>query len=222
MNPAISIVISSFGTRAATWDRVRDCLQAIAAQDISGVEVVLCKMPELPGEVPSDLQDIVPTLRVMGGSSPDAHARKTLGVRAAAAPIVALIDADCMPRRGWVQTVLETFAFYPEVAMVQGRMSGENGGFAGSVRRFFAGPEPKVAGPAKYTATNNVAFRREAYLEYPLPEGSGSDAVRIQTAAMLRAHYVLWQEPAMVALRDRRGLATAAGVAAEHSTAIAR
>jgi hypothetical protein len=31
MVPALSVVIGGFGSREATWDRVRDCLQAIAA-----------------------------------------------------------------------------------------------------------------------------------------------------------------------------------------------
>ena len=219
MVPAISVVIGSFGSREATWDRVRDCLQAIATQDLAdSLEVVLCRIPELPGEAPADLPEISSNLKILNVLTPDEHARKTLGVRSATAPVVALMDADCMPQPGWAASVLETFAFYPEVAVVLGRMAGEKRGWLG---HFFAGPDPKIAGPSKFTATNNVAYRREAYLDYPLPEGSGAEAVRIQTAAMLRAHYVLWQEPAMVALRDRRGLAKAAGVAAERPAAVA-
>ena len=219
MVPALSVVIGGFGSREATWDRVRDCLQAIAAQDAGPVEVVLCRIPELPGEAPADLSDIVPNLKILGGMVADEHARKTLGVRAASAPVVALMDADCMPQAGWMANILETFSFYPEVAVVQGRMKGAKRSW---LKSFFAGPDPKTAGPAKFTATKNVAFRREAYLDYPLPEGSGAEAVRIQTAAMLRAHYVLWEVPAMIALRDRRGLAKAAGVAVERPAAGAR
>jgi hypothetical protein len=134
---------------------------------------------------------------------------------------VALLDADCMPQAGWLSSVLETFRYYPEVAAVHGRMAGESGGW---LRRFLHGPDAVHGGPARYTADNNVAFRREAYLEYPLPAGSGSRAVKIQTAAMLRAHYVLWAEPAMQVLLDRRGVRASAGSAAavESTVAVSR
>ncbi|MFM2124353.1 MAG: hypothetical protein RL328_804 [Acidobacteriota bacterium] len=216
MVPALSVVIGGFGRRQATWDRVRDCLQAIAAQTAGPVEVVLCRIPELPGEAPQDLAEITPNLKILQVHIEDEHARRTFGVRAAAAPIVALLDADCMPQSGWAAALLETFEFYPEVAVVHGRMKGETVGW---IRRFL---DPKIASPAKVTATNNAAYRREAYLDYPLPEGSGARAVRLQSAAMRRAGYRLWQEPAMVALRDRRGLAKAAGLSVENPAAITR
>lgn len=61
-------------------------------------------------------------------------------------------------------------------------------------------------GPTRSTATHNVAFRREAYLDYPFPAGSGAKAVALQSAAMLHAHYVLWTHPGMRVQRDRRGV----------------
>jgi hypothetical protein len=100
-----------------------------------------------------------------------------------------------MPQSGWLRSVLEAFQYYPEVAMVRGSMAGERGGWW----------HPRKAGPAVETAENNVAFRREAYLDCPFPEGAGAKVVRLQTAALRRAGYVLWTEPAMQVMRDRRG-----------------
>jgi hypothetical protein len=113
----------------------------------------------------------------------------------------------------------ETFHYYPEAAMVHGRLVGEDRGWQGHLRRFIYGADAEVGAPAHFTATNNAAFRREVYCEYPFPAGSGKQAVRIQTAAMLRAHYVLRCEPAMLVLRDRRGARQTTGFTAAPSKA---
>jgi hypothetical protein len=55
-----------------------------------------------------------------------------------------------------------------------------------------------------------VAFRREAYLDCPFPIGSGKQGVALQSASMRRARYVLWEEPSMKVIVDRRGLKQAA------------
>jgi hypothetical protein len=220
MRPDVSVVVSRFGIREATWDRVRNCLQALAAQgEEARLEVLLCSIPELPGRAPADLAEILPGLRVVETPNPDAHARKLLAARLAAAPILAFLDADCLPRAGWVAAIAETFRYYPEAAAVTGPVLGERAGWWSQLRAFAAGPEPREPGPARRTAENNIAFRREAYLEYPLPEGSGAQAVRIQTAALLRAHYVLWRNPELRVLRDRRGVAPATAVAVERPAA---
>jgi hypothetical protein len=192
----VSIVVSGFGVREASWDRLRSCLDALGRQG-NPLEVLLVETAGLPGEVPDDIRDILPDFKVVCCPSSDPWARKTAGVRAAASPIVAFVDADCMPQPGWVQTIRETFQYFPEVAVVHG--CEEQGWFA----RLFPSNQP---GPTRSTASNNVAFRREAYLDCPFPEGSGARAVAIQSASMRRARYVLWAEPGMRIITDRRGL----------------
>jgi hypothetical protein len=203
MKPAVSLVVSGFGVREASWDRLRMCLRAVARQEAGPVEVVLVKMTELHGEVPEDIRDILPGTRIVRCENSDPWARKTVGARAAASPIVAFVDADCMPQLGWLQSLLEVFQYYPEVAVVRG-VEERNW-----LRRML--PGRRAVGPARSTAANNVAFRREAYLDCPFPEGAGAKAVPLQTAAMLRAGYVLWAEPAMQVIGDRRGLKQASG-----------
>jgi len=200
VKPAISVIVAGFGVREASWDRLRSCLQAVAAQEIAEhVEVLLCEMAELYGEVPEDIKDTLPGLRVLRCATDDLCARKTLAAQKATAPIVAFLDADCMPQVGWLRSILDTFRYYPEVAVVGGQVAGERASWL------------RVLWPVPTTA-ENVAFRREAYLDCPFQEGSGADAVRLQSAALRRARYVLWTESAMLLMRDRRGLAQAAGV----------
>lgn len=167
------------------------------------------------GQITDDLREALPNLRLIACDSTDPHVCRTFAARQASGSVVAFLDADYLTQAGWLQRMSDTFHYYPEVAMVHGRIAGENQGWQGQLRRFLVGAEAAEGAPARYTATNNAAFRREVYCEYPFPEGSGRQAVRIQTAAMLRAHYVLWREPGMVVIRDRRGLRQAGRVAVE-------
>jgi hypothetical protein len=220
MEPAVSVVISRFGVREATWDRVRNCLAALTRQDCAlPFEVLLCSMPELPGRTPAGLDELLPGLRIVATRSPDPHVRKLHAVRMASAPVVAFLDADCLPPADWIARMTETFHYYPEVAVVTGPVDGERGTLWAKVRALVTGGEGHEPGPARWTAENNVALRREAYLEYPLPEASGTRAVRIQTAAMLRARYVLWRDPGLRVMRDRRGVASPAAVVMERPVA---
>lgn len=212
--------MSDFGEYPPSWARLRSCLDALAQQEgIEQTEVLLCEMPGLHGQITDDLRESLPKLQLIRCDSTDAHARRTFAVRQSSGSVIAFLDADCLPQAGWLQRLTDAFHYYPETAMVHGRIVGETRGWQRALRQFFFGAESAVGAPARYTATNNVAFRREVYCEYPFPEGSGKQAVRIQTAAMLRAHYVLWREPAMLAIRDRRGRRQARGVAVQVAAA---
>ena len=216
----VSVIVSDFGQREPSWERLRSCIGALAVQQgVEQTEVLLCEMPWLYGQVPDYICELLPNLRIVRCDSTDPHSRKTMAVREAAGSVVAFLDADCLPQAGWLRQVNDTFHYYPEAAMVHGRMVGEDGRWQGQLRKFFCGPDSTEGAPAHFTATNNAAFRREVYCEYPFPAGSGGQAVRIQTAAMLRAHYLLWREPAMLVLRDRRVMRQGAGVALEQFAA---
>lgn len=195
MAPAVSIIVSGFGLREASWDRLRSCLEAIARQDAGLVEVLLVEMAGLQGEVSEDVREVLPSLKSVPCTSSDPWARKTAGVQNATTPIVAFVDADCMPQAGWLQLIVETFQYYPEVAVIRGAQE------ATWLRRLL--PGWRGAGPVSTTATHNVAFRREAYLDCPFPPGSGSQAVALQSVALRRAGYLLWSEPAIRVNRDR-------------------
>lgn len=198
MGPALSVIIAGFGTREPSWDRVRACLHALATQQVSKLEVLLCHIPELPGKVPQDIGDICPGTKLLESAGKDANSRKTEAVRSAGAPVVALLDADCLPHPSWAKALLEAFDYYPEIAALTGRMLGEK-------PAWFERAFPGTAGPARVLATSNVAYRREAFLDYPLLAGDPVEAVMLQSSAMRRAGYVLWSDPEVQVLRDRRG-----------------
>jgi Glycosyl transferase family 2 len=197
--------------RGASADSLQCCLAAIARQDTEHpVEVVVVGMP-----VTGEALDIVPEPRAVACSSTDVWTLKTEGVRHATAPIVAFVDADCLPQESWANSILETFRFYPDVAVVLGQTRE-----AGWLRWPF--PARRREGPATTTAGSNIAFRREAYLDCPFQAGAGKKAAAIQAALLRRAHYQLWMQPAMQAIRDRRGLKQVEELRADYSTAVIR
>lgn len=208
---AVSVVIAAVGRREPTWDRVRNCLAALARQE-GGVafEVLLCGLPELPGQTPADFVEILPALRDVDCGEAGIAARRTCAAQQASAPVVAFLEADCLAPPDWVARIEEAFRYYPEVAVVRGPSPG------GPVSRWLGWlPQRRLPGPVHRTAVNNVAFRRDAYLDYPLAPGIGErEAIRLQSAAMRQAHYLLWQDPGLRVIRDRRGLVPAGGVAA--------
>jgi hypothetical protein len=219
-SPSVTVIVAGFAVREPSWDRLRSCLGGIMGQDADvAVEVILAEMPELNGEVPDDIREMVTGLRVVPCLGTDLNLRKTACVKRATAPIVAFIDADCIPQRGWLAGMLETFRYDPEVAMVRGQSSDAPKWQETLLRAVF--PRRTEAGRARASADHNVAFRREAYLDCPLPEGAGASAIRQQTKALRRARYVLWEQPAMKMLRDRRGMPQA-GMAADLSTVSTR
>lgn len=210
MRPLVSIVVSGFAVREASWDRLRSCLQSIARQEAGPLEAVLVERAGLSGDVSNEMRDILPGIKLVECTNSDAWARKTAGARAAEAPLIAFVDGDCLLQPGWVASLLETFHYFPEVAVMRGATDGQWWERLLTLRR---------AGPVRRSAANNVAFRREAYLDCPFPEGSGARAVALQSAALRRARYVLWAEPQMRVMRDRRGLAQAVRALADYSTA---
>jgi len=205
----VSIVISG----DAPWDSLRGCLEAVTAQEVAQpVEVLLVEMAS--SKVSEEMRDRLPGVTLLACPDSDRWAQKTWGARHASAPIVAFLEADCLPQEGWLRAILDTFQYYPEVSAVRGQ------DVHNWLHRLV--PGRRGAGPTGWTAETNVAFRREAYLDCPFPDGSGSEAVQLQTAAMRRAGYVLWGDSAMQVIRERRGLKQALGLRADYSTAAMR
>ncbi|MEO8096960.1 MAG: glycosyltransferase family 2 protein [Acidobacteriota bacterium] len=194
MSTMLSVIISGIGPDEAAWESVQECLRALEVQDCDEpFEVLVCAHDRARSCVPGDLTETFPQVRVLMDSNESEATRKNLAVEAARGKIVAFLDADCRPERSWLRTLADVFHYYPETAVVSGEAP--DSGLLGWLQR--AAGRKREAGPVQFTATNNAAFRREAYLEYPLPVDAGSQAESMQTAGLRRARYVLWFEPAL-------------------------
>ena len=190
------------------WKDIRRALGSLARQDFSEpVEFLLCESERFRDRVPSDLTSILPALRIVLVPETQSYAVKNFGVRAASADIVALLDADCVPDASWLRRLVENLRRSPHAAAVSGRTlyPGTSLGVrvCALLGRSYA--DPGHRGETRFTAINNCAFRRDAYLAHPLPTGLGTFSSRIQSEALRRAGWTLLFDPEIQVVHDFEG-----------------
>lgn len=146
-------------------------------------------------------------MQLLVESGRTAYELKNAGVRRARAPIVAVIDADCVPMAGWLRAALEGFRAHPDAAAVSGRTV-YRGRIAlerilSLITRSL--PTDGEAAATQRIAANNVAYAREVYLRHPLTLEAGTWSSRLQNEAILRSGGRLYFEPRMEVVHDHAG-----------------
>ncbi len=203
--PVVSVVIVEDyapGT-AGAWDDFRRCLTALASQDFDeSFELILSEWDGFRDSVPADLDQIALGLKVVFSSGRSAFELRNEGVRVASAPLVALLDADCMPAPGWLRAAVEALRSQPSAAAVSGRTLGARRTW---LERISSLPQRAVGdeGSARETChllVNNAAYRRQVYLRHPLSLAAGICGHRLQTEAIRRAGGRIYFEPGMEAV----------------------
>ena len=121
-DPALSVVVVS--DYAAGGPRAREdvgaTLRALASQPSEvGLEVIVCDDERLAGELAADVLDAFPGARLLPVPASGSYALKNAGARAARAPIVAILDADCNPSPGWADALLEALMEQAAIALAQ-------------------------------------------------------------------------------------------------------
>ncbi|MDQ3516855.1 MAG: glycosyltransferase family 2 protein, partial [Gemmatimonadota bacterium] len=123
-SPVVSVVIVSdyAGGEAKAWDDIRATVDAFARQDFTGrAEFLLSESASIQKEIPADLSETLPSLRLVLSPASSSYDLKNHGVRAASADIVAIIDADCIPDPEWLRHLVEAMRLNPDVVAVSGR-----------------------------------------------------------------------------------------------------
>jgi len=199
--PAVSvIVVSDYGGRTAEdWQYLRDTLGALGRQAFAEpVEVLLVDSTPAGQQMPPDLQDLVPGLRVINGLESTRELLNT-AVRLAAADLVALLDGDCAPAPGWLRAAVDAVRAHPQVAAASGRTTYPDKGFSyrvfATLSRAFL--DPGRPGPTRFISNNNAIFRRAVLLQHPLGAFPRPLAARLQTEAIRLAGGALYFEPGM-------------------------
>lgn len=208
--PVVSVlIVADHDTdRHAELADLRSCLQALAAQDVDEpVEFLLVETPERARTLPADVLALLPGLRVIGVPQNATYEQKNAGAQAAQGDIIALLDVDCIPVAGWLQSLITTFRAHPDYVAVSGRTRYE--GTTASERclsvlsRGFL--DPGQEGPTRFISNNNSGFLREVYQRFPLPEGEGPYAAQLQSAAISRDGGRFLFQPAMTVIHDFEG-----------------
>lgn len=209
------VVVSDYaGGSDKAWDDLRTTLAALAAQDVDvPVEHLLVESAEIAERVPADLAHVLPGLRVeaapVGRGFGASYALKNHGVARARAPWVAILDADCVPERGWLRAALAAAARRPDVGAVSGMTVYAGRSLSERVLAVLSRAYLDRRGRAgtKFVSNNNCLVRRDAALAHPLPEDGGPFAARIQSEALRAAGWHLAFEPAMRVTHDFEGWA---------------
>lgn len=210
--PSVSVVIvSDHGAIGPEgWSDIRRALSALSDQDFRGpAEFLVCESERSRGQLPSDLTESLPSTRLCFFPEVTSYELKNRGVETATAEFVALLDADCQPDRSWLGRMVRGLRERPTAAAISGitlyRSDSVLVRTCALLGRSYV--DPGRAGPTRFIAINNCAFRREAYLDCPLPTGIGTFSSRLQSEALRRAGWELLFDPDIRAIHDFDGWA---------------
>jgi len=208
--PVVSVlIVADHDTdRHAELVDLRSCLQALAVQEVDeSVEFLLVETQERARNLPADLLAELPSLRVIAVPNDATYEQRNAAALDAQGEIIALLDADCIPLSGWLQSMINTFRSNPQFVAVSGRTMYE--GKTTSERclsvlsRGFLDPGKEA--PTRFISNNNSGFLRKVYERFPLHEGEGPYAAQLQSAAIMRDGGRFLFQPAMTVIHDFEG-----------------
>ena len=193
------------------WEHLRSSLRAVATQDFDEpVEVLLVESGSLVSEMPPDVKDVIPDLRLVAGPEGGSYELKNEAARQATTELLVLLDADCIPERDWLRRLVEGLRAHPEAVVLSAKTE-----YAGRSRterilsllsRSYL--DPGRFGETRFISNNNAIFRREAMLAHPLPEGVGPFGSRAQSEAFRREGRPMLFEPRTRVVHDFEGWET--------------
>ena len=176
MNPRLSVIIPNLNS--LTIDRT---LAAVRAQEfeLAEVEVLVVGLDE-PGLVGvNGLIRLIST----GTAAPPAVARN-IGAREAQGELLVFTDADCMPHRHWLRTLVQRYQD-PDVKIVGGGVAFPGQKYwrlADNISTFHPYLHTAPAGTRDQLPSLNLSLRRSVWDEvgsfderYPLPAGEDAD-----------------------------------------------
>lgn len=174
--PLVSVVIETVTARydvkssASMVDDLAPTLLGLRGQTYPAdlIEAIVVLDPDVPAAAAEAVRRRFRFARLVFSPVKNYYAAKNAGAQAAGGSVIALLDGDCEPDAAWVERLVSSLG--PDDAAVCGRTR-----YAAvtPLAKTLAVPGlGYVLGDASGAATgfnlNNVAFRREVLLEYPL------------------------------------------------------
>jgi glycosyltransferase involved in cell wall biosynthesis len=145
-------------------------------------------------------EDDVLRWRVLPTRDGGYYRNKDLGARSAAGDIIVFLDSDVIPEPGWLQQILSGLDD-PSVQIVAGSAYIDPAGLIGKVFAltwFF--PLRSKNGPLRAVNqffANNLAMRRDLYLQYPFPdlEETSRGACLVLASELAQANIAVYNNP---------------------------
>lgn len=191
-----------------SWDDLRATLSALAQQEFDEeVEYLLLENAEDLRLMPEDVPRTLPGVRVIASDARGSYALKNVGIQAARADLVIVLDADCVPQPGLIRAGVEAMRRWPDAVGISGRTtypgrSTLERALALLSRSYVDRGNP---GPIRLLSTNNMIVRRSVFCADQFPADLGAFAYRLLTERLLRQGGKLYFEPGMRVIHDFEG-----------------
>jgi glycosyltransferase involved in cell wall biosynthesis len=202
--PSFSIVVETENLSSAEIAGLTRCLDTIAAQDLSPMqvqEVLIVESGDVPKETIDRLCIDYPFLSVRRiDADIDYYAAKMKGVALTTGEVVVLADSDCIYEPSWLINLLTPFT-QPEIQVVAGEITTPvTGAYELAIALTYIFPrfsERVNLDRTRSYLCSNVAFRREFLIDLPIPlqlpiyRGNCT----IHARSILDRGYSIWHQP---------------------------
>lgn len=210
--PDVTVVIVSDERRVdRSWEEFT-AIAAFAAQDYTGaVDILLVESDRHRSGFPVDWLQRFPQLAVHFLNADSAPALKNLGVAHAHSDLVAVFEADCVPRPDCLSRPVATLLAHPEVSAVSARTV-YRGAEHSALRRCFSFMgrgrlELARLGEVPFISNNAQLMRADVARRFPLPElASPFVSAECRHAALRLAGQRFMFEPAAVNVHEFDGI----------------
>ncbi|KYC41431.1 glycosyl transferase family 2 [Scytonema hofmannii PCC 7110] len=203
--PSFSIVLETENLANTDLNGFYNSLTSLTNQDISFThihQVLLIDSGDVPPAKLKQLQENCPWITVHQAPSETSYYKaKMLGVAIATGDVVVYCDSDCVYEKNWLRNLLTPFTQDNNIQVVAGETTVRGWGPYGTAMALTY-IFPQYSGQKNLTKTtqyflNNVAFRRDFLLKYPIPIDlplyRGNCVIHAQN---IRSNgYFIWRQP---------------------------
>jgi glycosyltransferase involved in cell wall biosynthesis len=203
--PSFSLVLETENLANADLQDLSHSLASLKNQEIPPTyakEVLLINSGDVPFAKLELLRETYPWITVyQAPSETDYYQAKMIGVMQASGDIVVYCDSDCIYEKTWLRNILTPFKLSEKIQVVAGETKVRGRGPYGTAMAL-AYIFPQYSGENTLTETsqyflNNVAFRRDFLLHYPIPTElplyRGNCVIHAQNIRSIG--HTIWKQP---------------------------